>query len=157
MIDVVFQLLAFFMFTFKIAVPEGDFTVNMPLTAPAPGPADEEFQPELKVRLVADEAGTLATVFFNQRALPGQNPEQLIQSLRDEIRAIVALVGTGDPLDEELEVEIDADYHLSYQYTMAAITACSGQMVEVGPGRYQLARYIEKIKFAPPRRPDTIP
>ncbi len=31
MIDVVFQLLIFFMLTLKITSPEGDFNINMPL------------------------------------------------------------------------------------------------------------------------------
>ncbi len=31
MIDVVFQLLIFFMLTLKIIAPEGDFNINMPL------------------------------------------------------------------------------------------------------------------------------
>ena len=36
MIDVVFLLLAFFIMTFKIVAPEGDFRVNMPQAAPVP-------------------------------------------------------------------------------------------------------------------------
>ena len=46
MIDIVFQLLAFFIMTLKIVQPEGDFDVRMPLgaaaaaaRAPAPGAA----------------------------------------------------------------------------------------------------------------------
>ncbi len=35
MIDVVFQLLIFFMFTFKIATQEGDFNVKMPIAGGA--------------------------------------------------------------------------------------------------------------------------
>ena len=30
MIDIVFQLLIFFVFTFKIVLPEGDFNIRMP-------------------------------------------------------------------------------------------------------------------------------
>jgi biopolymer transport protein ExbD len=35
MIDIVFQLMVFFVFTFKIALPEGDFNVRMPAQAGA--------------------------------------------------------------------------------------------------------------------------
>ena len=35
MIDIVFQLLVFFIMSFKIVLPEGDFNIRMPL------PADE--------------------------------------------------------------------------------------------------------------------
>ena len=39
MIDVVFQLLIFFMLTLKILAPEGDFNINMPI---GQAQADEE-------------------------------------------------------------------------------------------------------------------
>ena len=35
MIDIVFQLLVFFIMTFKIVAPEGDFNIKMPMAAPA--------------------------------------------------------------------------------------------------------------------------
>ena len=34
MIDIVFQLLSFFIFTLKISAQEGDFMIKMPLAAP---------------------------------------------------------------------------------------------------------------------------
>ena len=153
MIDVVFQLLIFFMLTFKIAVPEGDFNVNMPLVAAAPGDP-EDFQHEMKVRLLADDNGLLAGIYLNDRPLLGASPEQLIASLRDDIRQVVELFGgVGDPLDQEPEVELDPDYHLKYEYTMAALSACSGRLVEVASGRYEVVKYIEKITLATPRKP----
>ena len=60
-------------------------------------------------------------------------------------------MGSGDPLEHELEAELDSDYQLRYQYTMSAITACSGQLEQTVTGQYDLVKYIEKIKFAPPR------
>ena len=151
MIDVVFLLLIFFMLTFKITIPEGNFNINMPLAAPTAGLPDQNFRPEIKVRLIADPAGTLTEIRINERPLSGNTPERLIASLRAEIRSLVQLMGTGDPLEQELEAEIDADYQLRYQYTMSAITACSGQLEQTVTGQYDLVKYIEKIKFAPPR------
>lgn len=151
MIDVVFQLLIFFMLTFKLAVPEGDFYVNMPLVSAAAG-QPEEFQQEIEVRLRADAQGMLAGVLLNDRPLPGGTAEEMIDALRNEIRGIVALFGPGAP-GEGPEVQIDADYHLRYQYTMSAITACSGQLVEIAPGRFEVVKFVEKITFPPPREP----
>ena len=37
MIDIVFQLLTFFVMTLKIVEAEGDFNIKMPLAAPRPG------------------------------------------------------------------------------------------------------------------------
>ena len=34
MIDIVFQLLIFFMLNLKIVAPEGNFNINMPIAAP---------------------------------------------------------------------------------------------------------------------------
>ena len=45
--------------------------------------------------------------------------------------------------ESELEAEIDADYQLRYQYTMSAITACSGQLEQTVTGQYDLVKYIE--------------
>ena len=42
MIDIVFQLLIFFIMTFKIIAPEGDFNIKMPLSAPSDGPPSVE-------------------------------------------------------------------------------------------------------------------
>ena len=54
MIDVVFQLLIFFMLTLKLIEPEGDFNINMPLGRPSEAKVtDAELQP-IKVRLEAD-------------------------------------------------------------------------------------------------------
>jgi biopolymer transport protein ExbD len=147
MIDVVFLLLIFFMLTLKVIAPEGDFNLKMPLIAPGPA-ANELTLPNVKVRLIADEKGALQQIRLGQRSLPG------VGALSQEI---LALLGgqPGGPLSEELEVEIDADFRLHYEYVMQAISACTGQVVEDPPGSGQtkIVRLIEKIKFAPPREP----
>ncbi len=51
MIDIVFQLLVFFIMTFKIVVQEGDFNVKMPLGAPREGSLDENLVPPMKLYL----------------------------------------------------------------------------------------------------------
>ena len=148
MIDVVFLLLIFFMLTLKVISPEGDFHLKMPLSA-APGPAVDELPlPNVKVRLIADGNGDLQQIRLGQRNLTS------IAALSQEI---LALLGgqPGGPWSEDLEIEIDADFDLHYQYVMQAISACTGQVVEdpPGSGRTKIVRLIEKIKFAPPREP----
>ena len=44
MIDIVFQMLIFFVMTFKIAVPEGDFNITMPINAPSDATPPEDQQ-----------------------------------------------------------------------------------------------------------------
>lgn len=145
MIDVVFQLLIFFMLTLKVVTPEGDFSINMPIGAPAP--ADDEIQfPPIKVRLTAGADGRLTGVLFNNRQLG--NTAAAFGRLNGEILTMIGR--PGNPLTKEMEVEIDADYGLHYRYTVQAISACTGKMNAKG----QPVKYIEKIKFAQPRKPE---
>ena len=145
MIDIVFQLLVFFIMTFKIVAPEGDFNVKMPLAAPSEGLPEEQLPP-ITVRLKASGSGQLASIQFGNRSL-GRNFEALRAS-------IIGMVGTdpGPGALESTEVELDCDYNLRYEYVMEAITAVSGY-VEYIDGNKRVHKVVEKIKFAPPRGP----
>ena len=143
MIDVVFQLLIFFILTLKIIEPEGDFNINMPIGAPSQTSTDVNL-PEIKVRLVAAEDGRLAQLRLGQRNL-GTGEDAFVR-LNNEILKIIGR--PGNPLTKDMEVEIAADSNLHYEYTIRAISACTG---DIRDGK--LVRYIEKIKFAPPKRP----
>ena len=141
MIDVVFQLMIFFMLSLKIVTSEGNFDVNMPL-AGDPGPSTE--QPVIKVRLVAEADGQLERLMLGQRNR-GTGP-RAFAALNSEI---LKLIGRpGNPLTQDLEVEIDADYRLQYAHTLSAISACTGRL---DPHSGQIIRYVEKIRFAAPR------
>ncbi len=140
MIDVVFQLLAFFMFTLKISTVEGNFDIKMP--SPAKSMVQSiEAQPALKVRLIADNDGSLRQIIYNGRPLPS------FAALRSQI---VSFVGNDQAIKETAEVEIDADYHLQYRYIIDAITHVSGYLTDNGQSRVNL---VEKIKFTPPKPP----
>ena len=73
MIDVVFQLLIFFMLTMKIIAPEGDFNINMPIGAPAEQQDDDNQLPDIKVHLVAGPGGGLESVMLGRRDLGNDN------------------------------------------------------------------------------------
>jgi biopolymer transport protein ExbD len=145
MIDVVFQLLIFFMLTLKIVEPEGDFSINMPIGAPSE-PTNELPLPDLKVRMLSDDNGNLTDLQFGTRSL-GTAPD-CFRRLTNEIIKV-----TGNPLPgdvpNEQQVEIDADYNLRYEYGIACIGACTGQIQDG-----KMIRYIEKIKFSQVREPE---
>ena len=87
MIDVVFQLLTFFVMSFQVAVSEGDFSIKMPL-AMKPGPVKieaTESQP-LKLQLLADVNGELSSIRLNSTPLP---ETQRWEALRNKVLAIV--------------------------------------------------------------------
>ena len=141
MIDIVFQLLVFFIMTFKIVLPEGDFNIRMPLPADdTPTPAPE--LPTLNLRMAAGDDGRLATLSLGTRVFDG---EDRFAKLHATIRGMIDDSG-GPGTAEDQEVEIDADYDLRYDYVMRAITALSGYL-ENGQ-RHQL---IEKIRLTPPK------
>jgi biopolymer transport protein ExbD len=142
MIDIVFQLMAFFIMTLKIVSLEGDFDIKMPRGASA-GPSPLVAIP---LRLTAGADGGLSGIHLGDRALA--DFDELRVSVRD-------LLGDGSPaasppsteLAAEFEVEIDADPTLHYEHTMRAITTVSGY---VGPDR-RIVPLARKIRFAPAR------
>jgi len=143
MIDIVFQLLVFFIMTFKIVPMEGDFQINMPQAAQgAPSPS---LMVPLKVKLSANANGQLVSVALNSNVYGGSPKEQFSQ-LQD---AIVQQIGVSDgpgSIQEESEIEIDADFQLDYFYTIRCITAVSGR---IDPQTGEVQKLIEKIKFSP--------
>lgn len=117
MIDIVFQLLAFFIFTLRIISQEGDLEIKLP-RLPGPGPTSTVAALPLQIRLTAGENGSLAAIRLND--LPLANLEELRGR-------ILKVVGDHPLLAAEMEAEIQCDEKLAYQHTMAAITAISGR------------------------------
>jgi biopolymer transport protein ExbD len=150
MIDVVFQLLAFFLMSLKIASGEGDFNIKMPLAAPREGMPDEQIPP-MKVRLQADGNGNLAALFVNNRRLASTNVRGVEDGGFEQLHKEAMLYcedsrGPGSVI-ANAEVEIEADYHLKYENIIAAITKVSGYRTDD-----KIVKLIEKIKFAPPKK-----
>jgi len=147
MIDVVFQLLIFFMLTLKIITPEGDFNINMPLGRPTESPVVDAELPPLKVRLKADQTGELSSLLFNDDDF-GAGPDAF-RRLNDEIHAVVTALQNVGPADAEngadmQEVELDPDFGLDYKYVISAISACSGKVTAEGA----TVPLLSRIKFA---------
>ena len=140
MIDIVFQLLTFFVMSFKIATQEGDFNIKMPLAAASASIPDEEQLP-IKVRLKAAGDGSLASIEMDGR--PMQNFDQL----RKEIIGLVGSATGPNSAAAKAEVELDCDYGLKYENVVRAVTAVSGY---ISPDN-QIVKLIEKIKFTAPK------
>jgi len=154
MIDVVFQLLIFFMLTLKIIEPEGDFNINMPLGRPAEAAVTDAELPPLKVRLEADrQTGELRNLRFNNRDL-GAGAEAF-QLLNEEINKVVLALQNVGPADADSgadmqEVELDPDFDLDYKYVIRAIGSCSGRVTAGGT----IVPLLSRIKFAQVREKD---
>jgi biopolymer transport protein ExbD len=175
MIDVVFQLLTFFMLTLKTVIVEGDFNIRMPLGASA-GAAEDNPIPPLVLKMTATPEGRLASVQMGGKSIIGQEllgelggadvmleaaagdknalaqarkaKEQAAGKLAAALQArIVDTFGNDLSRAELTELELDCDPGLKYDHVVSAITAASGivQGTEVVP-------LIQKIKFSPPRK-----
>jgi len=142
MIDIVFQLLVFFIMTFKIVQVEGDFNVKMPIGAPREGLPPEHLLPPMKLRLQADDSGRLTGSRLNQKSFDEW----------DELRGhIIGVLGDDrgpNSIQSTAEVELDCDYNLRYEYVVHAITAVSGYY----DNNDNVVKLVEKIKFTRPKK-----
>ncbi|MEX1223089.1 MAG: biopolymer transporter ExbD [Pirellulales bacterium] len=150
MIDIVFQLLIFFIMTFKIVAQEGDFNIRMPA---AGVPQSDPFVVEtttLKVRMKSNLEGVLTSITLDDRALtppPSGSGADVFDVLRQRVLETVGDPTGPNSLAPDTEVEFECDYNLDYQYVIRGITAVSGKM----EGN-KVIKIIEKIKFAPPNK-----
>ena len=143
MIDIVFQLLAFFITTLKIVTLEGDFNIKMPAPTPAQGASvDEQLPVTMTLRLRSNDTGDLAAIEFE-----GENS---FRSFKELNQFLITLLGSDSgpgSMRESSEIELDCDYNLRYEYTIEAISAVSGYLTPDG----QTVKLIDKIGFSPPR------
>ena len=139
MIDIVFQLLVFFVMTFNPVQYEGDFSVKMPLNSTAPSETIEDIPEVISVSLAADQAGDLTNILVDSVPV---DQNDLYGGLTKAIEARLA-AGEGNP-DSTTETEVDFDIApaLKYSFTVAAIEAVSGK--KEGD---VVTKLISKIKF----------
>ena len=128
MIDVVFLLLAFFVLTFKIIVPEGDFNIQM--SAMGQAQSVEINADSLLVRLYAHDDGLLSGIQLNDKKIEN------FDSLRQSVLAIALT-------NPDVEVVLHPDEHLHYEYVVKAITAINGEV-----RGEQIVKIVDNIKFA---------
>ena len=138
MIDIVFQLLVFFVMTFNPPQYEGDFSVKMPLNSDIQN--DDIIDPPavINVKLTAALDGTLSNILVNSVPV---DQNDLYGGLTKIIESELAAEGDPDKA-RETEVDFDIARELKYAYTVAAIEAVSGK--KEGD---VVTKLIGKIKF----------
>lgn len=147
MIDIVFQLLVFFIMTFKIVAMEGDFNIKMPLASEAPDNLEDPISDLITVRLVAGENGNIASIIVDD------NENLTEKTMYLDLTKIVEeqLAIEGDPENaSETEVEFEIAYNLKYSYTIKAIEAVSGRVQQDGT----IKKLIRKVKFKDAKKVD---
>lgn len=140
MIDIVFQLLTFFIMTFKVVSMEGDFSIRMPLATTNAEQMDEVLPDLITVKLRAGDNGNISSIVTNSNEtyIDGTMFQQLTDFVEQQ------LAGVGNPESaKKTEVEFDIDFGLKYSYTIKAIEAVSGRIQPDG----SIKKLVEKIKF----------
>jgi biopolymer transport protein ExbD len=140
LIDIVFQLLSFFVMTLRIVAQEGDFDIKMPLAARAAESSRDPFPP-IKIQLAAGTDGSCADIIVNGRSFGAGGFAALHKEVADLVRE--------GSLDASAEIELNCDYNLKYENVIRVITAVSGERQPNG----DILKMIEKIKFSPPKAP----
>ncbi|NLF08761.1 MAG: biopolymer transporter ExbD [Pirellulaceae bacterium] len=143
MIDVCFQLIIFFMLTLRLFSPEGDFGITMPLALPSSGNPPMIEPTPVKIRLTAYPDGKLSGIQLGQRSMNS------FAHLHEQVREVSNM--QSGPAGAGTEVELDCDYNLKFRYIVAALNAVTGY---VANDKETIVRLIDKIKFAPPRKPE---
>lgn len=151
MIDVVFQLLAFFIMTFKIVSPEGDFGIRMPSAKPQESVADVPLPP-VKIALKADAAGKLQSITINPGTADARNFGTDMRLLSNWVINYLGSDRGPNSLAKTVEAELACDYRLHYGHTMAAVAAVSGYL---DPSTNTPISLFEKVKFSRPQKRPT--
>lgn len=143
MIDIVFQLLVFFIMTFKVVAMEGDFNVKMPLASDEAQSMEDMTPDIIQIVLTAGEDGMIASIMADDGSDGATfDDETMYFGLTEFIEKSVAGEGEASAV-QETEVEFDIDYNLKYSYTVRAIEAVSGKVLPDG----SVKKLVEKIKF----------
>ena len=141
MIDVVFQLMAFFLMTFKVAAVEGDFNMKLPKDERSAGPANTQVE-MIDVVMKARPDGDLAFVGIGGAApFPGGANGFLELTKYVAIKVSAARAAGQD----EPEIQIDADDMLRYENIISAVAAVSSHYDANG----QVEPLAKKVKFKP--------
>ncbi len=147
MIDIVFQLLVFFIMTFNVVQAEGAFSLLMP-GQPAEGTRIDQVPPRtLRVRMTSDSQGNLTTLTLNEEQLGTADAApfaDLHRRVRDLVTHSAALEDSADH-----EVIIKCDHALRYENVIRAIGAVNGYRVP-GSDEQNIVTLIDKIRFAKP-------
>ncbi len=125
MLDMAFQLLAFFILTFQVANPETRLDLDLPVASvalPGSGPrpakavpeAEDDLDASLVVRAEAAEDGSLRRLSLGQNELPDH------LALADRLKRYASLL-EGRPL----RVLLQADDSLRYEEAARIVGACS--------------------------------
>ena len=133
MLDMAFQLLTFFILTFKPDPPEGQISLKLPPPEP---PTQKGAQKAGNDKSNNNPVQGIETLFINVTAFPGGNIESIavgedavgnLQGLDQRLRSILTAEGTDF---KQVVVQVGSD--LQYEYLMKVVDVCTKQKLQNG-------------------------
>ncbi len=129
MLDMAFQLLAFFILTFKPGDVETQVSMLMPLDRAITSSAgNQNLEPQedqvsgfgfpLEVRCLADSEGILQQVSVGGHVFQGGKADSILESTREKLTSILAMPGVEG-------IEIVVSPNLGYDYLIQVIDLCN--------------------------------
>ncbi|MCR5164681.1 MAG: biopolymer transporter ExbD [Thermoguttaceae bacterium] len=144
MIDMVFQLLIFFILTLNIVDPEGDFNLRLPKPGSAQAQQNDIVNPPLRIMLSSDLDGNLIKVHVGGQPCSMKNGDPDADDVRAKIRsAMGSAAGPASDFEVELGWGGVGGDRLKYRYVIKMLGICSGEKQPDGT----VKTLVEKIKF----------
>lgn len=140
MIDIVFQLLVFFVMTFKVVAMEGDFNVTMPAGGQTPDTIELDKPLPLVLKMTANADGTLKSMSIDNHVVAD------MQSLRQYVHGYLGDERGPGTKQQVTEIELDCDYNLDYYEAIRAVTAVTGYQHQAGD-RSEFIKLVEKVRL----------
>ena len=146
MLDMAFQLLTFFIMTFKPDPPEGQVSLKLPPPEP---PKQKGGQQAGNNANNVNPVSGVETLIITVTAFPGGNIESIgvgedsvgtIQGLDQRLRTILSAEGTDF---KQVVVQVGTD--LTYEYLMKVIDVCTKQKLQDGTK-------LSRLSFVPLQR-----
>ncbi len=132
MLDMAFQLLAFFILTFEPSPVESQISLRMPNKPSTSNVGtelkenqDDLFGLQLSVNVFSTPEGELSGIEVGSRAIDGANSQELVTNLRDMLRELIQ----GSSFDG-ISLQVASD--LNYERMMQVLDVCSRQTLPNG-------------------------
>jgi len=152
MIDVVFQLLIFFLVGAKFRVPEGELAAYLPPEGPAvekpkpPPPDADEIRVTLRVTQESASNPKVAPKVTFERVMTGEQTSETMESLTAKLKAL----GQDARMRDKVPVVIEAEPAVAYQWVVKALDISrEAKFAKVNFAASKLAHPIS-VEKAPP-------
>jgi biopolymer transport protein ExbD len=136
MLDMAFQLLAFFILTFQPSEIETQISMRMPAEKsqtqgssveiePTPQPDEEDFGLPLLITVNANQEGSIAQIKVGPSILQSDSPETLFATLEGQVAKMLGELSID-------RIQLSVDEALRYESLMYVVDVCARQKLPNG-------------------------